>query len=208
VDVSNFGARLGWGHRPALLLVDVVRAYVTPGGPLYVGEHGARVVANCAALLTGARVGRVPVVFTRVAYTAGLADAGHFGRKVPALGVFAADHGEGLGSIATELTPVAGELVVDKHYASAFFGTSLASTLTALRVDTVVVTGFSTSGCVRASATDAIQHGFAPMVVRQACGDRTTDVHEANLYDLDAKYADVVSNVDALFHLHQEDAHG
>jgi len=159
--VSSFGARLGWGHRPALLLVDVVRAYLTPGSPLCVGEQGARVVANCAELLTGARCGGVPVVFTRVAYTAGLTDAGHFARKVPAL-----------------------------------------------RVDTVVVTGFSTSGCVRASATDAIQHGFAPMVVRQACGDRTTDVHEANLYDLDAKYADVVSNADALFHLHQEDAHG
>ncbi len=107
--MSSFGARLGWGHRPALLLVVVVRAYVTPGSPLYFGEQGARVVANCAELLAGARAGSVPVVFTRVAYTAGLADAGHFGRKVPALGVFAADHGEGLGSIATELTPVAGE---------------------------------------------------------------------------------------------------
>jgi len=145
------------------------------------------------------------VVHTQVVYTVGMADAGVFGRKVPALGVFAADAEGGMGLVAPELTPRAGEVVVTKQYASAFFGTSLAATLTAAGVDTVVVGGFSTSGCVRASATDAVQHGFTPIVVGDACGDRTAAVHEANLFDLDAKYADVVDLDEALTHLKGRD---
>jgi maleamate amidohydrolase len=87
--------------------------------------------------------------------------------------------------------PRDGEVVITKQYASAFFGTSLASTLTAMGVDTVVIVGLSTSGCVRASAVDALQHGFVPIVVREAVGDRDPRPHDANLFDLDAKYADV-----------------
>ncbi len=196
-----FGGRLGWGRTPALLLVDVVTAYLTPGSPLNLGERGAHALAACVQLLDAARAGAVMVVHTQVIYTAGMADAGVFGRKVPALGVFATDAGGGMGAIATELTPRAGEVVVTKQYASAFFGTSLATTLTAAGVDTVVVGGFSTSGCVRASATDAVQHGFTPIVVGDACGDRTAAVHEGNLFDLDAKYADVVGLDEAVARL-------
>jgi maleamate amidohydrolase len=208
-DVSGpFGARLGWGRAPALLLVDVVYAYVPPGSPLDLGATGPPVVAACAQLLEAARGACIPVVHTRVGYTAGMADAGHFGRKVPALAVFAAGAPGGLGGVPPELEARPDEPVLVKQHASAFFGTSLAATLTSLRVDTVVVAGFSTSGCVRASATDAVQHGFAPLVVREACGDRTAAVHEANLHDLDAKYADVVSLLDALTHLRGEDPRG
>ena len=100
--------------------------------------------------------------------------------------------GEGpMGEIVPQLAPRTGEIVVVKQYASAFFGTSVAATLTSLRVDTVVVMGYSTSGCVRASAVDALQHGFVPIVVRDAVGDRHPDPHTANLFDLAAKYAEV-----------------
>lgn len=198
---TPFGGRLGWGERPALLLVDVVAAYLTPGSPFDLGERGAPALAECLRLLTAAREGGVPVAHTVVGYTAGMADAGPFGRKVPALGVFAEDATDGWGAEASELTPAQGELVVRKQHASGFFGTSLAATLTSLGVDTLVVAGFSTSGCVRASATDASAHGFAPIVVGPACGDRTAAVHEANLHDLDAKYADVVDTDEAVLQL-------
>jgi maleamate amidohydrolase len=91
--------------------------------------------------------------------------------------------------------------VVPKQYASGFFGTSLAATLHAAGVDTVVIAGVSTSGCVRATATDALGHGLRPLVVRQACADRSPELHEQNLRDLDAKYADVVDLAEALGHL-------
>ena len=82
--------------------------------------------------------------------------------------------------------------MIVKQYASAFFGTTLATTLNALGVDTVIITGVSTSGCVRATAVDALQHGFVPLVVRQAVGDRDQGPHESALFDLQAKYAEVV----------------
>ena len=111
------------------------------------------------------------------------------------------DAGLPLGDIPDDLAPRPDEIVIYKQYASAFFGTSLASTLTALGVDTVVITGLSTSGCVRASAVDAMQHGFIPLVVADAVGDRDPRPHEANLFDLQAKYAEVVSEDDAIKYL-------
>ena len=99
------------------------------------------------------------------------------------------------------LRPQSGELIVSKQYASAFFGTSLASTLQACGIDTVLITGFSTSGCVRATALDALQHGFAPFVVREACADRDAGPHEANLFDLQAKYAEVITEARAMSEL-------
>ena len=185
----RFGGTLGWGRRPALLLIDMMRAYFTPGSPFDLGSAAA--VDGCARLLAAARAAGVPVLHTRVRYTTDLADAGLFVRKVPGLAVLADGAGE-LGELVPELTPVAGEVVVVKQYASAFFGTSLAATLTVAGVDTLVLAGVSTSGCVRASATDALQHGFRPLVVAEACGDRSTGIHEANLADLAAKYADVL----------------
>ena len=120
-------------------------------------------------------------------------------RKVPALAAFAEDADGGWGELV--LKPAVGEPVIAKQYASAFFGTSLAATLHTAGVDTLVVAGVSTSGCIRATATDALNHGFRPQVVGAACADRTPELHEQNLRDLDAKYADVVDLEEALNHL-------
>jgi maleamate amidohydrolase len=192
VDVTSpFGGGLGWGSRPALVLIDMMRAYFTPGSPFDLGSAAA--VEGCAALLASARSAGIPVLHTRVRYNADLSDGGLFVRKVPALALLASDLASDLGEFVGELEPGPGEVVVVKQYASAFFGTSLAATLTAKGIDTTVIAGVSTSGCVRASATDALQHGFRPLVVADACGDRTAAVHDANLFDLQAKYADVTT---------------
>lgn len=185
---EGFGGSLPWGTKPALLVIDMMQAYFASGSPLCLPDRAA--VDGCATLLDAARSRGIAVVHTRVTYGPDLHDGGLFVRKVPALSLLAA--GAALGAFEPAVAPLASEPVVVKQYASAFFGTSLASTLTAARVDSVVVAGVSTSGCVRASATDALQHGFAPIVAADACGDRTPEVHAANLFDLDAKYADVV----------------
>ena len=192
-----FDGRIPFGQSPALVIVDVVMAYLDPASSLYAGVEDA--LASNERLVAAARLAGVPVIFTNVAYAKGGADGGLFFRKVPALKAFEA--GSPLGAFPPSLGPQEGDLVVTKQYASAFFATHLASTLTALRVDTVLITGFSTSGCVRATALDAMQHGFAPFVVREACGDRHPGPHEANLFDLQAKYAEVIGEAEALAHL-------
>ena len=197
---AGFGARLEAGRNPAVLAVDVVRAYLDPGSPLYAGVEDA--VASAARVIAAARDAGRPVIYTQVRYVVGGADGGHFYRKVPSLQLF--DDGSPLGEISPLVAPTEGDVVVVKQYASAFFGTSLASTLRALGVDTTVIVGLSTSGCVRASAVDAVQHGFIPLVVRDACGDREPRPHEQALFDLDAKYADVVSESEAIAVLTRE----
>ena len=192
-----FDGSLPFGKSPALVIVDMVRAYFDPQSPLFLG--GEDVLASNKRLLAAARAASVPVVFTNVEYVPGGADGGVFYRKVPALSVF--QQGSPLGHFLPDLAPQAGEVVITKRYASAFFATHLASTLTALGVDTVLITGVSTSGCVRATALDACQSGFLPFVVRQACGDRHPAPHEANLFDLQAKYAEVIDDDAAIAHL-------
>ena len=185
---AGFGGKLSFGQRPALLIVDVCRAYIDPASPLYAGVEDA--LAANVTLAAAARAAGVPVVFTRVRYSANGRDGGLFYRKVPALAAYLDDNP--LGDFDEALRPQADEIVVTKQYASAFFGTSLAASLTTIGIDTLVITGFSTSGCVRATALDALQHGFIPFVVREACGDRAPEPHEASLFDLQAKYAEVV----------------
>jgi len=194
---AGFGNRLGFGRKPALVIVDVVMAYLEPDSPLYAGVEEE--LASNERLLSAARAANVPVVFTNVEYTPGGADGGQFYRKVGALKVF--DRGGPLGAFPPTLQPLENEVVVTKQYASAFFGSSLASTLTAWGCDTVIITGYSTSGCVRATALDALQNGFVPIVVPEACGDRDARVQEANLFDLGAKYADVVSEAEVIAYL-------
>lgn len=189
-----FDGHLSFGRKPALLIVDVVMAYLDPASPLYAGVEAA--LASCERLVVAARGAGIPVIFTNVEYAPGGADGGVFYRKVPALQAFVC--GSPLGAFPPSLQPRANELVVTKHYASAFFGTSLASTLTAQGVDCVLIGGFSTSGCVRATALDACQHGFAPFVVSDACGDRHPAPHATNLFDLQAKYAEVIDELAAL----------
>ena len=185
---AGFGTRLELGRRPALVLIDLVRAYFEPGAELYMSDDSCLHAA--AELLAEARAARIPVVHTRVTYSAGGADGGVFFRKVGALKHFVGDGP--LGAIMPEVAPADDEVVVVKQYASAFFGTSFAATLTAAGVDTLLIAGVSTSGCVRATAVDAVQHGFVPVVVREAVGDRDPRPHEANLFDLQAKYAEVL----------------
>jgi maleamate amidohydrolase len=192
-----FDGCLPFGKRPVLLVIDVVVAYLDPASPLYAGVEDA--LASNERLVAAARTAGVPVIFTNVEYTPGGADGGVFFRKVPALRLF--ERGSPMGAFPSSLQPQADELVVTKQYASSFFSTSLAATLTAMGVDTVLMGGFSTSGCVRASALDACQHGFLPFVVREACGDRHPGPHEANLFDLQAKYAEVISEAEALTYL-------
>ncbi len=192
---GGFGGALSFGKKPALLLIDVVMAYLTPGEPLY-DLRFAEALTSCERLANAARGAGVTVIFTNVVYRAGGADGGMFYRKVPALSAFL--EGSPGGAFPPSLQPRADEVVVTKQYASAFFGTSLASTLRTMGVDTVLVTGFSTSGCVRATTLDALQHGFAPFVVAEACGDRDARPHEANLFDLSKKYAEVVSEAEAI----------
>lgn len=189
-----FDGRLPFGQRPALLLIDLVEAYLQPGSPLYAGIEAA--LASAVRITAAARAAGIPIVFTNVEYQPGGADGGVFYRKVPALKVF--DRGSPLGAFPAVLAPQDGDIVITKRYASAFFATHLAPTLTALGVDSVLICGTSTSGCVRATALDACQHGFLPFVVRDACGDRHAGPHEANLFDLQAKYAEVVGEAEAI----------
>lgn len=188
---GGFGRALEPGRRPALIIVDFVMAYLQPGSPLYAGVETTRDAA--AQLLHMARTARIPILHTNVRFQAGGRDGGVFFRKLPALACFADGADPALARFDPALEPAAGETVITKQYASAFFGTTLAPTLTALGVDTLLIAGVSTSGCIRATALDACQHGFIPWVVREAVGDRHPAPHEANLFDLQAKYAEVVT---------------
>lgn len=188
-QAAGFGGALALGSKPALVIIDFVRAYLDRDSPLYAGVEDA--LEHCVRLLGAARSAGIPVLHTNVSFTPGGVDGGVFFRKVAALRAF--ERGSPMGAFAEGLEPVASEPVITKQYASAFFGTSLASTLTALGVDTVLIAGLSTSGCIRASTVDAMQYGFIPVVVREAVGDRDPGPHEANLFDLQAKYAEVKS---------------
>lgn len=188
-----YGGSLQPGGRVALLNVDVCRAYVDPASPLYAGVEDS--LEAIARLTQVARSSGVDVVWTSVEYQSGGADGGRFFEKVPALALF--ETGNPMRDWTDAVAPVDGEAVHVKQYPSAFFGTSLAQDLHGAGVDTLVITGWSTSGCVRASALDALCHGFIPIVVRDAVGDRHPAPHEANLFDLQAKYAEVVDEATA-----------
>ncbi len=199
---GGFLGRLELGTRPALIVIDFVNAYLLEGAPLFGGEgiHAAR--RGAIALLAAARTAAIPIFHTNLSYERGGRDGGLLYRKVAALQCFAEGAAEPrYGAFVDGLEPAAGESIITKQYASAFFGTNLASTLTTLRVDTLLIAGVSTSGCVRATGVDCCQHGFVPVVVRDAVGDRAAGPHESNLFDLQAKYAEVVGLADALAYL-------
>ena len=197
---AGFGQGLTPGTSPALIVIDMAKAYFESDAPLYLGEPVASsVLQSVARLVQAARADHVPVIFTTVRYQRGGADGGVFFRMGGALRCF--EGGNRLGEVVEPIVPTASDIVVTKQYASSFFATSLASTLTALGVDTLLISGVSTSGCVRATTLDACQHGFVPIVVRDACGDRSATVHESNLFDLQQKYAEVYSETEALAYL-------
>lgn len=193
------GARLGFGRRPALLVIDLVRAYTTPGSPLHAAGV-VRAVRNLAALLRAARSARIPVLHTGVHYNPrNFEDGGAWILKAPVLKLLVRENP--LSAFDPGAVPADGETVVIKNYSSAFAGTSIAATLTAAGVDTVLMAGCTTSGCIRASAVDAIQHGFRPMVVAECVGDRHPGPHRAALCDIDEWFGDVVSRAEAIGYL-------
>ena len=193
-----FDGRLGFGLKPAVLVIDFIRAYTTPGASFY-APPVCEAVTQTVEVLAAARQKGVPVVYTQVYYHKNGLDGGLFVQKVPVLRQLMV--GEPLADIVPELSPAPDDVIVVKQYASAFFGTSLAATLTAMGVDTVILTGCSTSGCIRASAVDAMQYGFRPIVPRECVGDRRAEPHEANLFDINSKYGDVVSKAEVLGYL-------
>ena len=190
----GLAGRVGFGERPALLIIDFIEAFTSTSSPL--GSNLDEEVEATRRLLSLMRDRELPIHFTTTAYEEGFADAGVFIKKVPSLKILKL--GDPMTHIDTRLKPKPGEHVWCKKYASAFFGTALAASLTAAQVDTILIAGCTTSGCVRASAIDSCQNGFRTIVVRDAVGDRARAPHEANLFDIDSKYGDVVGIDDAL----------
>ena len=196
-NYSVYDGTLGFGQRPALILVDFVRAYFDKDCDLF-ADVGAE-LASALRIRDAARAAGIPVVYSNVVYIEGGADGGVFFRKAPVLKNFIS--GNPMGEWAEGLQPADGELVISKQYPSSFFGTSLAADLNALDIDTLIITCVTTSGCVRATCIDTMSHGFVPIVVADACGDRHEAPHKANLFDMNAKYADVMSEADVIRHL-------
>jgi len=187
--IRGFGERGGFGRRPALVVIDMTLGFTDPESPLACDLEGP--ISEIQKLLGAARRAEIPIVFTTVAYReSDKLTAAAFIDKVPAL--LTLEAGTRWAEIDPRIAPTETEPVLNKLFASGFFGTDLSSLLTAARVDTLIITGASTSGCVRATAVDALQYGFRPVIPREAVGDRNPDAHKANLYDVDAKYGDVV----------------
>lgn len=193
----GFGGPIALGQMPAVILIDFVQGYFEPTDPLYAAPE--KVLKNAITIRDAARKANVPVFYTNVVYHPGGRDGGTFYAKLSALSAFTKDNP--MGAWPTGLEPREDEFVISKQYPSAFFGTSLMSTLTFLKVDTLIITGLTTSGCVRATAVDAVSHGLVPVVVEDACGDRDTRPHEANLFDIKAKYGEVIGSSDAIAYL-------
>lgn len=184
----GFGGRVGFGDHPALLVVDLINAFTDPSSPL--GAAMDREVDAARVVLDAARTCGVPRYFTTLWYSdADLKDAGVWVRKIKGLAVLRAGTHE--VQVDARLARTSDEPVVMKKYASAFFGTDLLSRLVSTGVDTLVIVGCTTSGCVRATAVDAIQFGFRPVVAREAVADRSAAAHAQALFDLEQKYADV-----------------
>jgi nicotinamidase-related amidase len=194
---KGFAARSGYGSSPVLLVVDFINAFTDPTTPL--GGDFAWEINATRRLQEAFRRGKLPIVYTTIAYAEDLHDAGIFVKKVPSLAIL--QRGSPLIEVDKRIEPLPGEKVIEKKYASAFFRTDLDRELRSLGVDTVILAGCTTSGCIRASAVDSLQYGFHTIVVREAVGDRAAGPHQANLFDIDAKYGDVVTLAEALDYL-------
>jgi maleamate amidohydrolase len=196
---QGFGHAVGFGRHPALVMIDFQIAFTDPAQ--YGGGNIADAVAAARELLAAFRAMKLPVAYSRVVYADDGADAGVFCRK--AVGLEKLTETAPGGRIVPALAPAAGELVVRKTQPSAFFGTRLAAWLGGRGVDTVVIAGATTSGCVRATVVDAMSHEFLTIVARDGVGDRALAPHEANLFDMQQKYADVLFVAEILAHLKQ-----
>jgi len=194
----GFGLKIGFGERPALIVIDMVKAFTDPSRML--GANLDREIAAMQPLLALAHERGLPVLFSTVVYNdADLKDAGIWALKQK--GVATLKSGSDGSDIDPRLDFRPTDSLLVKKYASCFFGTDVVPRLMSQRVDTLIITGCTTSGCVRATAVDALQNGFRPMIVREAVGDRAVAAHEQSLFDLNAKYADVVSLDETLQYL-------
>jgi nicotinamidase-related amidase len=194
----GFGLKIGFGERPALLIIDMLKAFTNP--QMMLGANLDKQIEAIKPLLSVARERNIPVIFSTVIYNdADLKDAGIWALKQK--GVITLKAGTDGVEIDPRLEFRSTDSLLVKKYASCFFGTDLVARLVSQRVDTLIITGCTTSGCVRASAVDAVQTGLRPMVVREAVGDRSQAAHEQSLFDLNAKYADVVSLDETLQYL-------
>lgn len=193
-EAQGFGGGMGMGRKPALCIVDFVNGFTDPaqfgGGNILPAVHRTR------DLLAAMRQRGLPIVFTRVIYGENGLDDCVFLRKVPSLATLTET--AACSQVVDELAPLPGEYIVRKTQPSAFFGNSLASWLSHRGVDTLLVAGCTTSGCVRATVVDAMGHNFRPIVVEDCVGDRSLDAHEANLFDMRQKYADITLCCDVL----------
>jgi nicotinamidase-related amidase len=193
-EQAGLGQRVTLGSRPAVLVVDFSCGFTDPECTL--GSEMSEAVEATKRLLDAARARGIPVIFTTIGYEPGLKDGGLWLQKAPALGDLQV--GGRWVEIDPRLEPREDETIVLKKGASAFFGTNLASILISQGIDSVILCGATTSGCIRASAIDLLQYGFPTLVPRECVADRAQAPHEANLFDIQAKYADVVSLDDAL----------
>lgn len=194
-----WGNKIGFGENPALLVIDFLKGYTTESSPLFApGVIDA--VRESVALIDAARRHGIPVIHTQVRYhPQTFADGGLWIKKAPVLESLV--EGNVLAEFCDEVLPLDSETIITKQYASAFFGTSLIATLNALNIDTVLMAGCTTSGCIRATAVDCIQYGFRPIVVEDCVGDRHPDPHNANLFDIGNKYGDIVTRQETIDYL-------
>jgi nicotinamidase-related amidase len=194
----GFTGRVGFGTRPAILVIDMTRAVTEPGFPMHIDME--RAIEYMQPMFALARSKGVPLVHTRGSGTPPhYADRGTFIKKIPNLRAYV--EGSPLTELDPRTGPLPGEVVITKKYPSGFYGTNMQSLLTFLRVDTTIVVGNSTSGCVRATCVDACSGGFRVIVPRECSGDRVALSHEVNLFDIDAKYGDVVPARDVMTYL-------
>lgn len=192
---QGIGQRMGFGRRPALLIIDFINGFNDPD--LFGGGNIQSAIDHTETLLAAARHHDLPVLYTTHVYAEDGSEDGLFNLKMPRMREGLKRGGHAV-QVVDRLKPRPGERVVEKHFPSAFFGTDVAGWLTMRGVDTAIVTGCTTSGCVRATVVDAMGHGFRPMVPRECVGDRALGPHEANLFDMDQKYADVMPLVEVL----------
>jgi nicotinamidase-related amidase len=196
---ARLGERIGFGDRPAILVVDLQVGFTAPELSPVAGEL-SHVVEATNQILGAARMASVPAIFTVIAYDpSSPTDAGLWPKKGPYLRTLTI--GSDLVKLDPRLNRREADLVLVKKYASAFFGTHLSAMLTAARIDTLIVTGCTTSGCVRATVVDALGYGFRPVVPVEAVGDRADEPHDASLFDMAAKYADVLPMTEVLEYL-------
>lgn len=199
-EKRKMGRRVGFGNSPSVLVVDFINAFTDYRGESLLATNLDSQVDECLRVLEAARARKAPVIFTTGGYEKDLADAGLWPKKAPVEYLVKGTRGV---EIDERLHRRPDELIVEKKYASAFSGTPLSSYLCSRRIDTLIITGCITSGCVRATAVDALQSGLHAIVVRQAVGDRDTLLHEISLSDIDSRYGDVMDVEDVLEYLEE-----